>query len=105
MAEEIDIVVGRRLRTRRRIMGMSQQALGGACGVTFQQIHKYESAVCRLSANMLWRLAAVLEVDVGYFFADLPRNPALPKARTQASEISADAYSTPHASTELRAAG
>jgi transcriptional regulator with XRE-family HTH domain len=62
MAEEIDVLVGRRLRSRRRIMGMSQQALGGACGVTFQQIHKYESAVCRLSANMLWRLAAYVRM-------------------------------------------
>jgi transcriptional regulator with XRE-family HTH domain len=53
---------------------LSQQALGNACGVTFQQIHKYESAVCRLSANMLWKLACVLDVEMSYFFADLPRS-------------------------------
>jgi transcriptional regulator with XRE-family HTH domain len=73
MSEGVDIVVGRRLRARRRLLGMSQQTLGSACGVTFQQIHKYESAVCRLSANMLWKLACVLEVEMSYFFADLPR--------------------------------
>ena len=74
MSEGVDIVVGRRLRARRRLLGLSQQTLGSACGVTFQQIHKYESAVCRLSANMLWKLACVLEVEMSYFFADLPRS-------------------------------
>jgi transcriptional regulator with XRE-family HTH domain len=74
MSEGVDIVVGRRLRARRRLLGLSQQTLGSACGVTFQQIHKYESAVCRLSANMLWKLACVLDVEMSYFFADLPRS-------------------------------
>ena len=73
MKEGVDIVVGRRLRARRRLLGLSQQALGSACGVTFQQIHKYESAVCRLSANMLWKLACALDVEMSYFFAGLPR--------------------------------
>ena len=74
MTESVDIVVGRRLRARRRLLGLSQQALGSACGVTFQQIHKYESAVCRLSANMLWKLACALDVDMSYFFAGIPRD-------------------------------
>jgi len=73
MREGVDIVVGRRLRARRRLLGLSQQALGGACGVTFQQIHKYESAVCRLSANMLWKIACALDVEMSYFFSGLPR--------------------------------
>lgn len=73
MREGVDIVVGRRLRARRRLLGLSQQALGSACGVTFQQIHKYESAVCRLSANMLWKIACALDVEMSYFFSGLPR--------------------------------
>ena len=73
MKEGVDIVVGRRLRARRRLLGLSQQALGSACGVTFQQIHKYESAVCRLSANMLWKLACALDVEMSYFFSGIPR--------------------------------
>jgi len=73
MKEGFDIVVGRRLRARRRLLGLSQQALGAQCGVTFQQIHKYESAVCRLSANMLWKISCVLAVEMDYFFAGLPR--------------------------------
>ena len=74
MREGVDIVVGRRLRARRRLLGLSQQALGATCGVTFQQIHKYESAVCRLSAHMLWKIACALDVEIGYFFSGLPRN-------------------------------
>ncbi|HEX3364730.1 helix-turn-helix transcriptional regulator [Phenylobacterium sp.] len=71
MNSSVDIMVGRRLRARRRLLGYSQQNLGQACGVTFQQIHKYEAAVCRMSAVMLWKLSQVLEVDVGYFFGTL----------------------------------
>jgi len=74
MKEGVDIVVGRRLRVRRRLLGLSQQALGAACGVTFQQIHKYESAVCRLSANMLWKIACAMDVEMSYFFSGLPRH-------------------------------
>jgi len=69
MSNSVDVLVGRRLRARRRLLGYSQQALGEACGVTFQQIHKYEAAVCRLSVVMLWKLATALEVEIGYFFA------------------------------------
>ncbi len=39
--------------------------------MTFQQIHKYEAAVCRLSATMLWKLACALDVEISYFFAGL----------------------------------
>jgi len=71
MRDSVDVMVGRRLRARRRLLGYSQQQLGEACGVTFQQIHKYEAAVCRLSVVMLWKLANALEVEIGYFFAAL----------------------------------
>ena len=71
MSDSVDVMVGRRLRARRRLLGYSQQNLGEACGVTFQQIHKYESAACRLSVLMLWKLAKALEVEMGYFFTAL----------------------------------
>jgi transcriptional regulator with XRE-family HTH domain len=74
MNEGVDVVVGRRLKARRRLLGITQQGLGDACGVTFQQIQKYEGAVSRVSAHMLWKLACALEVDVGYFFAGLARD-------------------------------
>lgn len=72
--DEIDIHLGRRLRRRRRLLGLTQQELAHACGVRFQQIQKYECAGNRLSVAMLWKLAGVLDVDVGYFFAGLPRH-------------------------------
>jgi transcriptional regulator with XRE-family HTH domain len=72
MLDSVDVMVGRRLRARRRLLGYSQQALGAACGVTFQQIHKYEAAVCRMSVVMLWKLANALDVEVTYFFSGLP---------------------------------
>ena len=74
MNDGVDVVVGRRLKARRRLLGITQQGLGDACGVTFQQIQKYEGAVSRVSAHMLWKLACALEVDVGYFFSGLTRD-------------------------------
>jgi transcriptional regulator with XRE-family HTH domain len=71
MSDSVDVVVGRRLRARRRLLGLTQQGLAVACGVTFQQIQKYECASCRISAQMLWKLSCALEVDVSYFFAGL----------------------------------
>ena len=81
MGDDVDIVIGRRLRARRRLLGVSQQALGAACGVTFQQIHKYESAVCRLSAAMLWRLSNALDVEVGYVFVGMQKTPVQDEPR------------------------
>jgi transcriptional regulator with XRE-family HTH domain len=74
VSEMVGVLVGRRLRTRRRLLGKTQQQLAAACGVTFQQVQKYECASCRLSVAMLWKLACALEIDIGYFFADLPRD-------------------------------
>src|SRR5690348_3032013 len=68
MMDLIDIHLGRRLRRRRRILGLTQQQLADACGVRFQQIQKYECAANRMSAARLWRLAEVLEVPVSYFY-------------------------------------
>lgn len=74
MIGRIDVEVGRKLKARRRLIGMSQEALALQCGVSFQQIHKYEEAICRVSAAMLWRLACALEVEMSYFFEGLERD-------------------------------
>ncbi|HEY8571769.1 helix-turn-helix transcriptional regulator [Phenylobacterium sp.] len=71
MSKEIDIHLGRRLRRRRRLLGLTQQQLAGACGVRFQQIQKYECAANRMSAARLWQLSEVLEVPVSYFYEGL----------------------------------
>lgn len=71
MSDTIDIHLGKRLRRRRRLLGLTQQQLAAACGVRFQQIQKYECAANRMSAARIWRLAEVLEVPVGYFYEGL----------------------------------
>jgi transcriptional regulator with XRE-family HTH domain len=68
MADEIDVHLGRRLRRRRRLLGLTQQELAQACGVRFQQIQKYECGANRMSAGRLWQLAEVLEAPVSYFY-------------------------------------
>ena len=71
MADDIDAFLGRRLRRRRRLMGMTQQQLADAVGIRFQQIQKYECGANRISAARLWRLSEALEVQVGYFYDGL----------------------------------
>ena len=63
--------MGRAIRHRRRMLDLTLQDLAGACGVTFQQVHKYESGLCALSASQLWAIAPALHVDVAYFYESL----------------------------------
>ena len=63
--------LGRAIRLRRRMMDLTLQDLAGACGVTFQQVHKYESGLCSLSASQLWAIAQALEAPVTYFYENL----------------------------------
>ncbi|HLZ74520.1 helix-turn-helix transcriptional regulator [Phenylobacterium sp.] len=84
MRDDVDAMVGRRLRMRRRLLDLSQQDLANICGVTFQQIQKYEAAKCRMPVATLWRLAYALEVDVSYFFAGLlDEKPPAPAPRAE----------------------
>lgn len=68
----IDIHVGSRIRLRRTLMGMSQERLGEALGLTFQQVQKYERGVNRVGASRLFDLSRVLDVPIGFFFDDMP---------------------------------
>jgi transcriptional regulator with XRE-family HTH domain len=79
MGDEIDVHLGRRLRRRRRLLGLTQQQLAGSCGVRFQQIQKYECGANRISASRLWQLSEALQVPVGYFFDGLPSDAAAPR--------------------------
>jgi transcriptional regulator with XRE-family HTH domain len=67
----VDVHVGSRLRLRRVLVNMSQEALGDAVGVSFQQVQKYESGANRISASRLFQLAGELGVEVSYFFEGL----------------------------------
>ena len=60
--------VGSRIRERRTMLGLTQQQLADLIGVTYQQAHKYERGVNRVSAGRLYDIASVLGVDVDYFF-------------------------------------
>src|ERR1700734_248682 len=66
----IDIHVGSRIRLRRTLLGMSQEKLGDALGLTFQQVQKYERGTNRIGASRLYHLSRVLDVPVEFFFED-----------------------------------
>ena len=68
----IDVHVGSRVRIRRLKLGMSQEKLGDALGVTFQQVKKYEKGANRIGASRLQHVSQVLQVAVAYFFEGAP---------------------------------
>lgn len=70
----VDEHIGRRVQLRRNMMGMSQKDLAQVCGVTFQQIQKYETAGNRISASRLFDLSLALETPISFFFNGLPGN-------------------------------
>ena len=68
----IDVHVGGRIRLRRTLLQMSQEKLGDALGLTFQQVQKYERGANRVGASRLFDLSRVLDVPVSFFFDDMP---------------------------------
>lgn len=71
MANEIDLHVGRRLRRRRRLLGLTQQQLAQTIGIRFQQVQKYECGANRVTASRLYELASALQAPVSYFYEGL----------------------------------
>jgi transcriptional regulator with XRE-family HTH domain len=71
MASDIDLHLGKRVRRRRRLLGLTQLQLAGAVGIRFQQIQKYECGANRISASRLWQIAEALEVPISYFYEGL----------------------------------
>ncbi|MGZ3306266.1 MAG: helix-turn-helix domain-containing protein [Asticcacaulis sp.] len=71
MATDIDLHLGKRLRRRRRLLGLTQQQLAQAVGIRFQQIQKYECGANRISAARLFQLAKALETPINYFYDGL----------------------------------
>jgi len=68
--DPLDVAIGARVRARRRMLGLSQTALGEELGVTFQQIQKYERGINRISGSTLIRLSKVLSVPAGSLLGD-----------------------------------
>jgi len=71
MTNDIDLHVGKRLRRRRRLLGLTQQTLAEEVGIRFQQIQKYECGANRVSASRLFELSEALSVPVQYFYEGL----------------------------------
>lgn len=72
MTHPVDVHVGKRIRHRRWLVGMTQQQLAEKVGVKFQQIQKYETGMNRVSASRLWNISDVLGVEISFFFQDMP---------------------------------
>ncbi|MFZ8991851.1 MAG: helix-turn-helix domain-containing protein [Candidatus Puniceispirillaceae bacterium] len=70
----IDMHVGKRVRLRRTLLGMSQEQLGAELNITFQQVQKYERGANRISASRLWDISQILDVPISYFFDDMSEN-------------------------------
>ena len=68
MPHAVDVYVGKRIRQRRWLIGMTQQTLAENVGIKFQQIQKYETGANRVSASRLWDIAEVVGVPVSFFF-------------------------------------
>ncbi|MBY6082531.1 MULTISPECIES: helix-turn-helix domain-containing protein [Ruegeria] len=71
MTHHVDVHVGKRVRHRRWLIGMTQQQLAQQVGIKFQQIQKYETGANRISASRLWDIAEALDVPVSFFFEGL----------------------------------
>jgi transcriptional regulator with XRE-family HTH domain len=70
-ALDVDHFVSLRIRQRRIMLGLTQQQMAELIGVTYQQAHKYETGINRISAGRLYQIAQALGVDIGYFFEDI----------------------------------
>jgi transcriptional regulator with XRE-family HTH domain len=85
----VDVHVGSRVRLRRTLLGMSQEKLGDAVDLTFQQIQKYERGANRIGSSRLFQFSKVLQVPVSFFFDDMPEEisgnpPGLSESRSAA---------------------
>jgi transcriptional regulator with XRE-family HTH domain len=91
----IDVHVGRRVRLRRTLLGMSQEQLGEALSITFQQVQKYERGSNRISASRLWDIGQILEVPVSFFYEDMSDDTKDHSPRKMKAADAADVEETP----------
>ncbi|MEX3016214.1 helix-turn-helix domain-containing protein [Gymnodinialimonas hymeniacidonis] len=90
MKHPIDVHVGKRIRHRRWMVGMTQQQLAGHVGIKFQQIQKYETGMNRVSASRLWDMAAALSIPVSYFFEGMDEQEGATDAPHEAEGLPGD---------------
>lgn len=83
--EKINVIFGRQLRRRRRLLGLTQNQLADLVGVRFQQIQKYECGSNRMNAVRMYQIAQALEVPVTYFFDKIEEELGKPESDVQSS--------------------
>jgi len=77
----VDKHVGSRVRMRRKMLAITQEKLGNALGLTFQQVQKYEKGANRIGASRLEHISRILQVPVAFFFEGAPTPPGQPEER------------------------
>ncbi len=90
MKHPVDVHVGKRIRHRRWMIGMTQQQLAEQVGIKFQQIQKYETGMNRVSASRLWNIAEALSVPVSFFFEGLDGDAVAVAEQAMPGDILAD---------------
>ena len=90
MKHPVDVHVGKRIRHRRWMVGMTQQQLAEKVGIKFQQIQKYETGMNRVSASRLWDISEALEVPVGFFFEGIEEHRSGNTGSTVPGDIMSD---------------
>jgi transcriptional regulator with XRE-family HTH domain len=91
MKHPVDVHVGKRIRHRRWMIGMTQQQLAEKVGIKFQQIQKYETGMNRVSASRLWDISTAVSVSVSFFFEGLAQDEVESSGEFQApADILAD---------------
>ena len=88
--EAVDVYVGSRVRQRRTMLGMSQEKLGEALGLTFQQVQKYERGANRIGASRLHYISEALDVTVDYFFEGMSPSFTRKRGKTDLVEAKAE---------------
>ena len=90
MPHPVDVHVGKRVRHRRWLVGMTQQQLAEKVGIKFQQIQKYETGANRVSASRLWDISRALQVSISFFFEGIEDQVEGADAKEAPTDIMAD---------------
>jgi transcriptional regulator with XRE-family HTH domain len=90
MTHPVDVHVGKRIRHRRWLVGMTQQQLAEQVGIKFQQIQKYETGANRVSASRLWDISRALQVSISFFFEGIEDQVDGAEAKEAPTDIMAD---------------
>jgi transcriptional regulator with XRE-family HTH domain len=94
MVTTVDVHIGKRLRRRRRLLGMTQQQLAESVGVRFQQIQKYECGANRVTAARLYELARAIKVPVQYFFDGLTESQIVVPPANDLADVPGDVFAS-----------